>query len=403
MNLSSKVKFHINNLFKVLNVNNKSELNLISKKLNVKSSELKYYNDKMIFPNGEILEKILNYTLFSELELKLRLGIIDNYVIDWISKNPNFIIENMKKEKNTINEYKPEFITDKGRLFKGDCIEIMRSLPDESIDLIFADPPFNLNKSYESKIDDYISEKEYVDWTEEWLMECIRVLSPGGSIFVYNIPYWNIYTANILNKYLNFRHWVAISMKGLLPVKNKLHPEHYSLLYYTKGEFPKVFNKQRIPMQTCRHCGGEVRDYGGKKSTLDPKGLAISDIFTDINPVRHLKYKNREANELPLKLVHRIISMASNEGDIVLDPFGGSGTTYVVSEYLKRKWIGIEIGSIDDIIFRFKNDEYKELLYEIEKDCNVLFTKKQIKLRNKNGFWGYEKLIIKQNNESDLN
>lgn len=106
-------------------------------------------------------------------------------------------------------------------------------------------------------------------------------------------------------------------MKGLIPVKDKLHPEHYSLLYYIKGERPKVFNQQRIPMATCRHCGGELRDYGGKKKDLDPKGLSVPDIFVDINPVRHEKYKNRKANELPLKLLYRIISLGSNEGDIV--------------------------------------------------------------------------------------
>ncbi|WP_207657340.1 DNA-methyltransferase [Clostridium perfringens] len=390
--MSKNNDFHINKLFRELNINNKSDLKDMSKKLNVKVDELEYYNDKMIFPQGEVMKKILEYKGCSELELKLRLGIIDNQLIEWISKNPEIIVNNIEKENIEVyKEFEIKFKTKYGKLFQGDCLEVMKGIPDESVDLIFADPPFNLNKSYESGINDYVSEQEYILWTEKWVLECLRILSPGGAIFIYNLPYWNTHTANILNKYANFRHWISISMKGLLPVANKLQPEHYSLLYYVKDKKPKTFNKQRIPIQTCRHCGGEIRDYGGKKKKLNPSGLSISDIFMDINPVRHKKYKNREANELPVKLLHRIISLASNEGDVVFDPFGGSGTTYVVSEYLRRKWIGIEIGSIDDIINRF-NDKSMDLklLKEIDNETNVLFTNKQIKLREKNKFWGYE-------------
>jgi site-specific DNA-methyltransferase (adenine-specific) len=392
--LTKNQKFHINNLFKILKINNKLELTNISKKIKINSKELQYYNDKMIFPSGEHLQLMLNYTRYSELELKIRLGIIDNKVIEWISKNPKFILDNYKENKVIENNIvEPQFGSQYGNLYKGDCIEIMKQIPDNSVNMIFADPPFNLNKEYESGIDDYISEQEYIYWTEKWILECIRILAPGGSIFIYNIPYWNTYTSMILNKYLNFRHWIAISMKGLIPVKNKLHPEHYSLLYYVKGDKPKVFNQQRIPMKTCRHCGGEIRDYGGKKKNLDPKGLAIPDIFTDINPVRHKKYKNRESNELPLKLLYRIMSMASKEEDLIFDPFGGSGTTYVVAEYLKRRWIGVEIGDIDNIVYRLNHkDRDKELLKIIEKESNVLFTEDQVKLRQKNEFWCYEKL-----------
>lgn len=394
--MANDKNLHINRLFKELNIHNKEDLKNISNQLNIKPLELEYYNNKMIFPSGKALESILKFKNYSELELKLRLGVVDNKLIEWISKNPEVIVNNYDLEDNSDrinNKLQENFSTKYGKLYKGDCLEIMKGMADNSVDLIFADPPFNLKKEYESGINDYISEQNYIEWTEKWILECLRILSPGGAIFIYNIPYWNTYTSNILNKYANFRHWISISMKGLTPVARKLQPEHYSLLYYIKGERPKVFNKQRIPMQTCRHCGGEIRDYGGKKKSLDPCGLSISDIFMDINPVRHRKYKNRDANELPVKLLHRIISLASNEGDIVFDPFGGSGTTYVVAEYLKRNWIGIEIGSLEDIIDRF-NDKATDLslLQDITKKSNVLFTDNQVKLRQKNGFWCYEKL-----------
>lgn len=390
----SKSNFHINNFFKVLGIQNKNELNKVSKELKISVKVLQYYNDKMLFPNGEVLDKILKYTGLREIELKIRMGIIDNDIIEWISKNPEFIVKNYKEERvNVYNEISPDFTSSLGQLYQNDCMEVMKQIPNESIDLIFADPPFNLNKKYESGIDDYLSEQEYLNWTEKWILECVRILAPGGSIFVYNLPYWNTHISMILNKYLNFRHWIAISMKGARPVKNKLNPEHYSLLYYIKGERPNTFNQQRIPIQTCRHCGGEIRDYGGKINLLDSRGILVSDIFNDINPVRHEKYKNREANELPLKLLYRIISMASNEGDIIFDPFGGSGTTYVVAEYLKRRWIGSEIGSISDIVYRFENPDMDiKLLEQNKKESNVLFTEKQIRKRKKNGLWGYERI-----------
>ena len=138
-------------------------------------------------------------------------------------------------------------------------------------------------------------------------------------------------------------------------IKNRLYPSHYSLLYYIKGAKPKVFHKQRIPLAVYRHCGGDIHDYGGYKNKLNVNGINLTDVWYDIPPVRHSKYKNRNSNELSLKLLERVISMASNEGDLVFDPFGGSGTTYIVAEILKRKWIGIEIGDVSAIRKRFED------------------------------------------------
>lgn len=381
--------FYKNRLFKVLGVKSKQDLQKTSKKLGISSKTLVYYNDNNLFPDGEALHKILTYLQFTELELKLRLGILDNNIINWISENPELLL-NAIPQTNYVQRgsFNVNYETQYGKLYQADCISLMKSMHNESVDMIFADPPFNLGKTYESGMNDYQSVEDYLEWTESWLLECIRILKPGGSIFVYNLPYWQTYTANVLNKYLTFRHWIAIYMRGLIPVARKLHPSHYGLLYYTKGEKPITFNKQRIPMETCRHCGGEIHDYGGKKSSLNELGLSISDVWTDIHPVRHKKFKNRESNELPLKLLHRVISLATNNGDLVFDPFGGSGTTYVVAEQLHRRWIGCEIGEVDSIISRLKgSDEDKRLLGKIQRESNVIFTEEQRRLRLKNNYW----------------
>ena len=375
---------------------NEVSLKEVSKDIGIPISELKYYNDNMLIPIGRDMEKIVAYTGMCKEEIELRLGVISSDVYNWINKNAASIIKKINFTNITRGFVTPVFRTQYGTLYNADCINVLRGMPDESVDMVFADPPFNLNKEYGDNINDSLARSEYISWCEVWIKECIRVLKPGGAIFIYNLPYWNTFISNILNRYLNFRHWIAVSMKGLLPVQGKLQPEHYALLYYIKGERPKTFNKQRIPLVTCRHCGGEIRDYGGKKSGMNPEGISISDIFMDINPVRHKKYKNRQANELPLRLLYRIIALTTNEGDTVLDPFGGSGTTYAVSEYLKRNWVGMEIGDTNIIVERL-NDRQQDInmLHKIENESNKLFTEDQIKLREKNNFWGYEKLTNK--------
>ena len=386
--------FYKNRLFELLNINSKQELSVVVRRLKMSSSQLKYYNDRMICPTGEDLKKIASYMGMSEQEVQLRLGILSCDIINWITHNPNCILNAYQTESRQTQFAKAKvvFRTEYGKLYNCDCMNVFREIDNDTVDLIFADPPFNLSKQYGAGINDAVSEREYLEWTEKWLKECVRVLKPGGSIFVYNIPHWLTHIANILDRYMNFRHWIAIYMRGLMPVQNKLHPSHYGLLYYVKGEKPRVFNQQRIPMPTCRHCGGEIHDYGGKKNGLNPDGLCIADVWNDINPVRHQKYKNREANELPIKLLYRIITLASNKGDIVLDPFGGSGTTYVVAEFLKRRWIGSEIGEVKCIIERMKLRRDIENLRLVEKNSNVLFTDEQVSLRQKNGFWTYEML-----------
>lgn len=276
--------------------------------------------------------------------------------------------------------------TDYGSLYEGDCIQIMSQLPSEAVDLIFADPPFNLGKQYTSNVDDNISENEYLEWCYKWIKESIRVLKVGGSFFIYNLPKWNIpLGAFLMNTGMTFRHWIAIDMKYTLPIPKRLYPSHYSLLYYTKGKVPSIFHPDRLPLECCRNCGKERKDYGGYKSKMNPNGVNITDVWEDIPPVRHSKYKTREANQLSLKLMDRIISMASDEGSLILDPFGGSGTTYITAELLNRRWIGMEL-DCTPIIERFQTIETeRSFIQTIYESKNTLFTEKDLKKRFSKG------------------
>jgi len=109
-----------------------------------------------------------------------------------------------------------------------------------------------------------------------------------------------------------------------------------------------------VPIPVCRHCGGEIKDYGGHRDKLNPEGLNLTDVWTDIPPVRHRSTKNRQGNELSIKLLTRVLSIASVEGDLVLDPFGGGGSTYEAAECMERHWIGCEVQDCKPIIQRLR-------------------------------------------------
>ncbi|MEP0006313.1 MAG: site-specific DNA-methyltransferase [Balneola sp.] len=382
-----------NNLFEVLGVDRgaRKQVATLAKQLNTSKKELIYYNDNNILPSGKILQSITSELQISIDKLKIRMGIFDEDLINKLREQSDGI-ERLISSKKLDKEFKstiPVFETERGTLYQEDCLNLMKSMKDDSVDLIFADPPFNLDKEYPSGINDSLKEKEYREWTENWLSECIRVLKFGGSLFVWNLPKWNTYFSKYLNDRLTFKHWVAVDIKYSLPIQGRLYPSHYSLLYYTKGSKPSTFKPDRLSMETCPHCYKEIKDYGGYKHKMNPSGINLTDVWYDIPPVRHRKYKARKgANELSIKLMDRIIEMATEEDDLVFDPFGGAGTTYIVSELKNRKWIGVELGPVKDIIDRFDSiSEEEEYLENYRKNYNHLFPENVLRQRIRRGHW----------------
>jgi len=367
------------------------------RKMGVKQEDLLVTQESGMPPNDEgVLKAILNYIDMSKLELELALGRIppgyEDAYLSKIREISNLINKQSEAEKKPIvldsKSNQPYFATNNGKLYSGNCLELFPLISDNSVDCIFADPPFNLHKEYDVGIKDNKSFSEYISWCAAWIDECVRVLKPNGSLFIYNIPKWQVHIASYLSTKLKFISWIAVDMKFSLPIKNRLYPSHYSLLHFAKGSKPKTFIAQRIPLQICRHCGGDIRDYGGYKNKMNPEGVNLSDVWTDIYPVRHLHAKNRKYNELPVKLLDRIIAMSTNKEDLVLDPFGGSGTTFAVSELLDRKWIGFELGNCEVIKQRLAHKETdKKLLEKVYEEKNKLFPEKARKSRRKNGFW----------------
>lgn len=267
-----------------------------------------------------------------------------------------------------------------GELYEADCLEFLKSIDSESVHTFFADPPFNLGKKYGRRGSDSVSGAEYLEWSYAWLDEAVRILAPGGSLFVYNLPKWLIsYGAHLNSKViLSFKHWIAIDKAHSLPIPNRLSPSHYGMLFYIKGEKPRVFDRDavRIPIAICRHCGKDVKDYGGHRKYLNPKGLNLSDVWDDIPPVRHRKYKYRTPNELAPQVIERVILLTTHEDDVVCDPFVGGGTTALVAERLNRRWLCADLNTVSAAIRR---------LTDLENGCHPRWnsaSKTRIPLKN---------------------
>ena len=254
------------------------------------------------------------------------------------------------------SELTPAFKSRHGLLYQTDCLRLFASIKDASFDCIFADPPFNLGKVYgKGEVNDALARRDYLKWSGAWMDEAIRTLRPGGALFIYIIPRWGYHFASHLDEQgMTFRHWIALSMKGTFPRGRKLYPAHYALLYFTKGD-PQTFNRVRLPIPACRHCGKDIKDYGGHRKYLNPLGLNLTDFWEDTAPARHRKFKTRwHVNELKPMIASRCLQVATSPRDVVMDPFGGGGSTFEAAESLRLYWVGSELTDCRPIAVRLR-------------------------------------------------
>ena len=122
-----------------------------------------------------------------------------------------------------------------------------------------------------------------------------------------------------------------------------LQPSHYGILFYAKNQRENKFYEIRYPHKRCRKCGYLLKDYGGKKKILHPFGPLVPDVWSDIHRIRHNKHRDPHPCQLPVHLLERLLLMSTDEGDVILDPFMGTGTTAVAAARLGRHVIGIDI------------------------------------------------------------
>ena len=253
-----------------------------------------------------------------------------------------------------------------GSVCRADVFEMLESISNESADILFLDPPFNLGKEYSSdqKID-MKSTDEYERWLADVVDLSMNKLKPGGALFLYHLPIWALRIGAKIEKSISFRHWISISMKNGFARGNKLYPAHYALLYFTRGE-PNTFSRPKVDPVRCRSCGEFIRDYGGYKKIMEKSGVNLSDFWDDLSPVRHKRKKHRQSNELPMDLFRRILSISGKDGMTYVDPFAGSGSGAISAFAHKMNFIvGDLVQENTKIIIR----RLKDLGHQVE-ECH---------------------------------
>ncbi len=258
------------------------------------------------------------------------------------------------------------------QLIRGDCLIELKKLKENSIDLIYLDPPFftqrkqTLIKKNQNTINKYEFEdswdslNKYLEYIKERLIECRRVLKDTGNIFLHCDRNACHYLKILMDEIFginNFRSEIIRAYKRWSNSKKGLLNSHQNIYFYSKTsnyKFNTIYtnyslttNLDQILQNRVKDDDGitvyQLDDNGNVVNNYDKKGVPLSDVW-------EIPYLNPKANERngyptqkPILLLEQIIKIGSNEGDVVLDPFCGSGTTLAAAKLLKRKYIGIDI------------------------------------------------------------
>jgi DNA modification methylase len=224
------------------------------------------------------------------------------------------------------------------RIICGDCIEALGKVEEPFAELIFADPPFNIGYKYD-KYRDKVKKDKYIAWTKDWMTVCKNVLKPHGSFY---IAIGDDYAAHvkIIGQELGLflRNWIIWHYTFGQQTKNKFARAHTHIFYFIKDKKTFTFNDYAVRVPSDRQL-----IYNDKRA--NSKGKMPNDVWNQYSRVCGT-FKEREGwhpCQMPENLLARIVAASSNPGDVVLDPFNGSGTTTVVAYQLGRRYVGIDI------------------------------------------------------------
>ncbi|MFL5328698.1 MAG: DNA-methyltransferase [Gemmataceae bacterium] len=241
----------------------------------------------------------------------------------------------------------------------GDCVKLMRMLPDGCASLIIADPPYNLGKSFgnwkESK-----DISEWLPWCKTWLTQCVRLMDDGGNIFVYGIHHYLCYIQVVLYDLgLTYRRQIIWNYENGFSGYTKSLAAHYEpILWFSKGD-DYTYHPIREPYKSAERLKHPVTK-NGKVWTPNPLGRMAGDVwsFPTLAGRRFRDEKVNHPTQKSLMLTDRIVQHFSNEGDLVIVPFVGSGTECVSAAQNGRHFWGAEINQ--DYI-SIANDRLKKL------------------------------------------
>ena len=237
--------------------------------------------------------------------------------------------------------------TIKNKTIIGNSFEILKMIPTDSVDLVVTDPPYNIEKKFNQESFKRMIDADYIKWLDIWIKELRRILKNTGSIYI--CCDWNSSPLvwSVMKKYFIVRNRITWEReKGRASLKN--WKNNIEDIYFATVSDDYTFNLNKVMIKKdvlapYRDGNGNAKDWfleNGKKYRL----TAPSNVWTDITiPYWSMKENTEHPTQKPEKLIAKLILASSNENDLVLDPFLGSGTTSVVAKKLKRNYIGIEI------------------------------------------------------------
>ena len=266
-----------------------------------------------------------------------------------------------------------------GRLIQGDVLEELRNLDDESVDFIFADPPYNLQKKYNSYADD-LSVTEYFAWCDQWVSELVRVLRPGKTCAILNIPLWSIRHFLNIEGIARFQNWIVWDALSF-PVR-QIMPAHYAILCFSKGmsrPLPGLTDPQEKfliansastfqPLEPLAegYCLRPRCIRSRQLMGIDDRG-PLTDLWYDIHRLKHNSRRVDHPCQLPPQLMYRLISIFTEPGETILDGFNGAGTTTLTAHQMERQYIGIELSGKYHRISASRHDEILQGLDPFQK------------------------------------
>ncbi len=239
-----------------------------------------------------------------------------------------------------------------GEIWTGDAIEWLCSLETSSVDLVFADPPYNIKKA---EWDEFKSQEQYVNWSLQWIEQAARVLKPTGTLYICGFSEILADIKLPASKFFKGCRWLVWHYKNKANLGSDWGRSHESILHFRKSKsFTMNIDDVRISygdhtLKYPEHPQAETSQYGNGESSKDriwqpnPAGAKPRDVIEIPTTCNGMHEKTDHPTQKPEELVRKFVLASSNSGDAVLDPFLGSGTTAVVAEQLGRKWKGCDL------------------------------------------------------------
>ena len=248
--------------------------------------------------------------------------------------------------------FKLQYEHQNGCLYQGNSFDWLESLDDASVDLVFADPPYNIKKA---DWDNFDSQEKYIEWSIKWINQASRVLKPTGSLYVCGFSEILADLKHPASKYLKHCRWLIWHYKNKANLGNDWGRSHESIIHFRKSDAAKLnIDDVRTPygahtLKYPSHPQAETSAYGkGTNKQRDnwmphPRGAKPKDVMDIPTTCNGMGEKTPHPTQKPEELVRKFVLASSNEGDLVIDPFSGSGTTAVVAEQLNRHWMACDL------------------------------------------------------------